>query len=300
MVGPDPADPQPIVYRPIYYDEWGSPLPELGNSPWTGTSPYGDASPFTCSDWLSASGSIQGSIGQSWHVGSTWTSFGTTWCDNEHRLVCLEMGPGDALELPAESGALAFVTSVSGNGKLGDWADAGSATGRAAGNAICQERARAGHLPQPDSYVAWLSDTATQAESVITTDGPFSRIDGFALAPSKNDLIGGLGTLHGTGLNVTELGTYYLEQSSDYPYIWTGTRYDGQGIGNYCNNWTSDTSAYQANVGDSASIREVWTLSGLSNCGQVRPIYCFSNSVLLFWDNFERGNTSRWSDVVPP
>src|SRR5688572_20449691 len=57
----------------------------------------------------------------------------------------------------------AFVTSVSGTGDLGSWPEAGSATGLAAGNAICRARATAAGLPNANTYRAWLSTASTDA-----------------------------------------------------------------------------------------------------------------------------------------
>jgi hypothetical protein len=54
-----------------------------------------------------------------------------------------------------------FVTSVTGNGNLGSWADSGGQTGLAAADAVCQARAAAVGLS--GTYVAWLSSTATDA-----------------------------------------------------------------------------------------------------------------------------------------
>lgn len=50
-----------------------------------------------------------------------------------------------------------FVTSTTYNGNLG------GITGATGANAKCQARATAAGLPNPDSYMAWLSDTSLDA-----------------------------------------------------------------------------------------------------------------------------------------
>ena len=64
-----------------------------------------------------------------------------------------------------------FVTSVAGSGELSSWDDAGTLTGVAAGDAICQARATAAALPNPATYRAWLSDD---------TDDAYCRLHGLS------------------------------------------------------------------------------------------------------------------------
>jgi hypothetical protein len=91
-----------------------------------------------------------------------------------------------------------FVTSVTGDGNLGSWADAGGNTGLAAGDAICQARANAAGLT--GTFVAWLSDDNNDAYcrvhnltgkkasncgqgSLPESAGPWVRTDGFPFGP---------------------------------------------------------------------------------------------------------------------
>jgi hypothetical protein len=284
----------PVVYLPVLFDENGITLPDADFNVWTGTLPSGETGSSHCVDWDSDSSGDHGVSGVGWGAGGDWTNFVSLGCDIEVRLTCLEIGPGDPLNLGSDSGELAFVTSVSGNGNLSSWKDAGSASGLDAGDAICQSRAAVGGLPSPSSFVAWLSDDTTDAKDRLN-DGPFVRVDGFLLAASKTELLSGSPRLE-SSLNVTELGDYHLETFSNQ-YVWTGTNSSGTESVYHCSGWTSDIG--QGVAGDSQTVRFTWTQTGAPYCYTTRPIYCFSTSGLVFWDNYERGDVTRWSGSFP-
>ncbi|MCD4749624.1 MAG: hypothetical protein K8R59_09635 [Thermoanaerobaculales bacterium] len=289
------AGPEHVVYQPIFYDEYGALLPEVGNSAWTGTDPDGAGVTHRCDDWSSSSSVSYGNTGAGWRVGRNWTQFGSVHCDVEARLICFEIGAGDPLTLENHGGELAFVTSVNGTGDLSSWTDAGGQSGIDAGDAICRSRAAAGGLPAASSFVAWLSDSSTDAIDRLT-DGPFVRIDGFKIADAKADMFVGTPRLE-NGINVNEFGNYYVEPYS-YSYVWTGTAPTGLvAVGNHCDGWVNDIA--DGVVGSSAATRLTWTQNGVGNCTQIRPIYCFSTAGLIMWDNFERGDLSRWSANLP-
>jgi len=63
---------------------------------------------------------------------------------------------------------IAFVTSTQGSGNLDSWPEIlalpnPKPTGLAAGDKICQIRAAAANLPEPQTFVAWLSDENSDA-----------------------------------------------------------------------------------------------------------------------------------------
>ena len=200
--------------------------------------------------------------------------------------------------MPRALGYPVFVTSVSGAGDLSAWADAGGRSGIAAGDAICRARAAAAALPEPDAFVAWLSDATTDARDRVTAPGPFVRADGFLWALSKSAIISLAPGLR-SGLNVTELGTYYVEPSSQ-EYVWTGTEWSGQVTPYHCEGWSSSLLSSLGTAGSSATTRYTWSAAGSAYCNLSRPIYCFSNSLALFADDFERAGSSRWSAIWPP
>ena len=286
------------VYQPVMFDETGTAINDLEFWHWTGTNQFGMEHGSTCVDWTLSSDSTFGGAGVAWEVGrgATYQSSNTCNLVAFHRLLCLEAGEGDPLKLPAESGALAFVTSVNGTGDLSSWEDT-NLDGLAGADEICRDRARAGDLPNPESFVAWLSDGTTHAKDRITVDGPFVRVDGFRFAASKSNLTDGDQRFE-TGLNVTEFGTYLatlLHEASP----WTGTGSAGTATDDHCLVWSSAAADQKGTAGNSESIRPVWTVNGAGFCLQSHPLYCFSNVEMLLWDNFERGNTSRWSNGTP-
>jgi hypothetical protein len=73
----------------------------------------------------------------------------------------------------AQAQKVAFMTSVTGPGDLSSWPDALAvgAVGVDAGDAVCQARALAAGLANPQDFVAWLSDNNVDA---------YCRIHGFA------------------------------------------------------------------------------------------------------------------------
>jgi len=99
-----------------------------------------------------------------------------------------------------------FVTSVSGNGNISTWADAGGKTGLAAADAVCQARANAAGLP--GIFKAWLSDGNDDAycrvhnltgkisancgqSSLPASAGPWVRMDGFPFGARIDQLLNG-------------------------------------------------------------------------------------------------------------
>jgi hypothetical protein len=279
-----------VIFRPVATDEFGSLLLEDGVY-WTGTEIDGTASDRTCNGWTSDAADVQGSGGNALGSAVNWTDSGYNHCQPNYRLLCLEPGASEAHQPFWSPGALAFVTSKWGFGKLGDWPEAGDATGLEAGDAICRNLASSAHLPAPESFVAWLSTDAVQAADRVTTTGPYNRIDGFTVATSKTSLLAG--TFAGT-LHQDELGAYVAQTD----VAWTGTLGAGTSSGLHCDNWEEGTSAANGTYGIVGFSRsDYWTdISDVSCTGWPRRLYCFSNVVTLFWDDFDAtGDTSRWS-----
>jgi hypothetical protein len=281
-----------LVYQAVRYDETGTVLADLEFAVWTATNPNGTQEGTTCSDWSSTTGSAYTGVGT--YVGRDWTEYVSLGCaDDEIRLSCFETGDGDPLDWPREPGALAFLTTVKGSGKLSTWADAGGESGIDAGDEVCRARAEAAFLPLPESFVAWLSDGAEDAKDRVTVDGPFVRVDGFLFAASEAAMLGNDADIR-TGLNVTELETYYVQPHLG-GNVWTGTFYAGEVALEHCLDWESELDTEGGNSGNSAAARFDWHHNGVPFCHVARPIYCFSNVELLAWDNFERGDLHRWT-----
>ncbi|MBK7974296.1 MAG: hypothetical protein IPK07_13800 [Deltaproteobacteria bacterium] len=180
---------------------------------------------------------------------------------------------------------IAFVTSVTGNGNLSTWANAGGHTGLAAGDAICQARAQAASLGTPANFVAWLSDSNTDAYCRVhgftgkkankcglaqlpTGAGPWVRPDGYPFGATIEQMID-QGVVYAP-MRVTETA---VTPTDGY---FTGTSPEGTVWGPFsppCNNWTS-SSVPEVTIGDPLTTTDAWSYSGSGGCFQTRPLLC--------------------------
>jgi len=116
-----------------------------------------------------------------------------------------------------------------------------------------------------------------------------ARIDGIPVADSVADLTDH--TLR-SSLGIDETGA----RSDLLP--WTGTLAGGTASGDDCAGWTDGTVGAQGESGRASRASGTWSEASTAACNGAHPIYCFGTVVLLGWDNFERGDFSRWSAVV--
>jgi len=180
------------------------------------------------------------------------------------------------------------VTSADWTGNLGSWPQAGGATGLAAGDAICQYLATDAGLEAPGSFLAWLSNSTTDAIDRFSYDGPWIRVDGVKIADSRADLVDG--ELF-SALNVKEDGKYLGNYGA-----WTGTSTSGLGTGDHCDGWTSADPATNGTRAVVNATGANWTEKNAMQCsdGGMR-LYCFSQiATVIFVDGFESGNTGAW------
>lgn len=278
-----------VIYNPVQFDESGVEVSDSGSFAWTGTGRDGRALGSTCSGWTTSSGTF-GELGDATTTIGLWTDLGTGFCTEELRLVCLEPGAGDPVAIDRSPASIAFVTGSYGSTDLGSWPQAGSATGIDAGDAICRQFALDAGLPVPESFVAWLSDSAHDARDRIVSNGPFVRLDGIRIADTKDDLLDGVAN---SSLHIQQEGTSLLGAGQ----VATGTLADGTASGSDCDGWTAAT-AFQVTAGSSSSARTgQWTDSYTPECGSSGwYLYCVSNALVIFWDGFEQtGDTSRWT-----
>jgi len=188
----------------------------------------------------------------------------------------LSGGPFGGVQVDCQSYLLAFITSVYGDGILGAWADHGSATGAAAGDAICQARAAAASLP--GTYVAWLSDENNDAYcrlhglggtkaancgqgSLPVAAGPWVRPDGVPFCPTIDQClapnsivyappaVNEYGVLEGMQIYFTDTATSGISASYGACSDWTSNggspvligstdsvKWTGSVLGAYCSN----------------------------------------------------------------
>lgn len=285
------------IFRSAFLDENGDPLPTDDAEFWTGTTHLGTVASgdATCANWTSGFGFSQGDTGSGIHTAWYWSAYFVRDCDQNRRLLCLEPGESEVTILGWSPASLAFVTSAIGTGDLASWPEAAGESGLDAGDAICRSLADAARLPAPESFVAWLSTSTLDAAERLTSEGPFRRVDGYAIANSKTQLVdGGLDT----SLSVYENGQYLNGPRLN---VRTGTEADGTAAPARCLDWTAGDSSEDGAAGLANAARvDSWSLENLYQCSNLQRLYCFSNAIVLFWDGFDgTGDTSRWSAVVP-
>lgn len=277
------------VFEPLLFDEFGASIEGFFDKVWTGRSPTNH-----CENWTSEDpDAVWAIVGCGTAVGPDWADCAFSPCSQVRPLICIEAAEGPPLTLPSGSGSLAFVTSATGGGRLESWPLGGGAFGLGAGDQICRLLASSARLPAPSSYFALLSVPGLSAFDRITSNGPFVRPDGVAFAASKASLIGNDATLL-SGLNVTENGDLVSSSSTQ---VWTGTEVDGSPSQFNCQSWTLGTNIDDGAFGRPFRTTYEWMLHGWRDCDSALHLYCFSNEYLILWDNFERGDTSRWSEV---
>ena len=282
------------VFVPALLDEFGATAPS--NVVFTGTDFNGEFDGGVsagCSNWSSAA-SLGVTAGSTLRTAGSWTDFGTTQCSGQASLLCMLPGNGPALMPLFNQGALAFVTSSTGTGRLEDWPEAGGNQGLAAADNICLLRALSAGLPHPEEFKAWLSTSAVDAADRFTFGGPWVRPDGVIVAQTKAELVSG--QLHAP-INQSVSGEYFGNIAA-----WTGSTEFGSGTGTSCLSWTSDNGGDTGTLGAANSVDQWSQVSTPSVCFQNASLYCLSNvpsAIRIFLDGFETGDPSLWSSTNP-
>lgn len=193
-------------------------------------------------------------------------------------------GPDGAPNAPR----LGFVTSVSGSLAFGTWPDAGGQVGTAAADQICSTRATIAGLPDPASFVAWLSDSSNDAwcrvhglggkranncglPALPANAGPWQGTNGQPLLAA---LPAGLGD---NGANYTPLrfNEFGLALPGGWEPVPTGTDSQGVASGTPCDDWTNPAAAGSTAGGSTGQTTIGWTASGTLPCSVPnRRLYC--------------------------
>jgi len=282
----EPAEASAVLY-PVLLNEFGNRAEAYYFTATDADGELSGSSTVTCSEWAAADSQMV-ACGSSTRTTWSWSFSGTSACSASRALLCFEMGWVPTLPPYKNGGALAFVTSADWTGNLGSWPQAGGATGLAAGDAICQYLATDAGLEAPGSFLAWLSNSTTDAIDRFSYDGPWIRVDGVKIADSRADLVDG--ELF-SALNVKEDGKYLGNYGA-----WTGTSTSGLGTGDHCDGWTSADPATNGTRAVVNATGANWTEKNAMQCsdGGMR-LYCFSQiATVIFVDGFESGNTGAW------
>lgn len=168
----------------------------------------------------------------------------------------------------ADNFGLVFVTSQTFNGNLG---------GLQGADDKCNAEADAAGLV--GTYVAWISDSATDARD-RTTDQGYITIAGDIVADSLADLIDGT---VGVPVNVDENGMPILAGPGIFTGVWTNTAPDGVNFEQFvgggrdaCGDWTTNASDRSAAMGRINETGVQWSGGGGTNpCNNQGRLYCF-------------------------
>ncbi|MGH9464711.1 MAG: hypothetical protein ACRD0X_03630 [Thermoanaerobaculia bacterium] len=211
------------------------------------------------------------------------TSFG-----NSRALTLTLLFFGSSMSLAAGSQRVAFVTSAAGGGDLSKWPDAKGQVGLAAADIICEERAAAAGLANPQNFVAWLSDpdhdaycrvhnlTGKKANNCRQSQlpaaaGPWVRTTGFPFSDAIT-LLTTSGVVYAP-LRYDEFG----DPIPDGPgsQMFTATAPDGTltGAGS-CAKWSSDSDLIEATVGNIDATTQGWTTGGSLPCAGPARLIC--------------------------
>lgn len=191
-----------------------------------------------------------------------------------------------------------FMTSIKGTGNLSTWPDAHGQTGLQAADEICRTRAAEASIPDPQRYIAFLSDSNTDAycrvhgaagrvyvnqcglSTLPTGAGPWYRMDGLpAIDVSQNAFLyfpdAGYVPRH---ILYDEFGAELPPYPSNDNLAFSGTMENGVLVNpNYtCSDWTSTSGE----VDLASAYRGVdWTSTNSWTCDHELRLVCMQKSL---------------------
>jgi hypothetical protein len=141
--------------------------------------------------------------------------------------------------------------------------------GLSGADAKCQSLAEGANLP--GIYMAWLSDSSTDARSrLVNSPGFYVNFYGDIVADGWDDLESG--NLRWP-IMYDEIGSAY----PNYDIVWTGTQVDGTHSGSSCDDWLG-ASGFVGTVGRVGYPNEGWTSDSELDCLQMGRLYCIQQN----------------------
>lgn len=175
--------------------------------------------------------------------------------------------PSGASAVPGSEASRVFVTGATTNGKL---VTAQAAfDGLAAADEVCAAAAADAGLG--GQWVAWLSDSATNALDRIGGNGPWERLDGVRVFADRAALAEGAVA----PIRISETG-----EDVGLALVWTGTFEDGTRTSRHCSSWTDDTTDVQTfhpvtGFAGSTDGLDTWSFLNEVSCLNELHLYCF-------------------------
>ncbi|HET9485380.1 MAG TPA: hypothetical protein VFO79_15570 [Xanthomonadales bacterium] len=167
-------------------------------------------------------------------------------------------------EDPPPGGRRVFVTRGTYTGALSTVM--GIADGLAAGDAICQQRAKAAGMT--GTWVAWLSSSSKDAIDRITAQGPWRLVGGDTAFENRAQLYGE----PLVRLERDERGE--LLSTAIDAMAWTGTRAGGGRHAYTCGDWTASDGT---GIYGHRAVTFDWTESYWTTCRNQLHLICFEN-----------------------
>ena len=178
-----------------------------------------------------------------------------------------------------------FMSTATGTGNLGTWAGAGGQSGLAAADTICRTEATAANVPNPETYIAAMSDSqndfycrlhglagkvsANCGQAALPAfAGPWLRRDGQVFAT--------LGTLINDNAAITPASFHANATGALGAVAFNGTQLQMavDTSSGTCADWTSN--AAQSVVGTTAGTGIGFLMHASVACSQTRHIQCIS------------------------
>ena len=149
-----------------------------------------------------------------------------------------------------------FLTSAVSTANLG---------GLSGADRLCNALASAAGMP--GRYVAWLSDSHTDAVARVTSNGPYVTRTGTVVASGLPDLVDG----------ALRYPIRQDEHGNDVPLreVWTGTDPLGLRTSANCEDWTSGAEgAPYGRIGWNTAPDSKWTSAAIQFCDRNMSLYC--------------------------
>lgn len=151
-----------------------------------------------------------------------------------------------------------------------------------------------------DDFMAWKSDSSSNAVARLPNNGGWRRLDGSVFAVSRSALTSSSGGVVVTQLDLDETGTRIPGATAS---TWTGTSKTGTyRSGHDCSNWTSLASSPSLDRGRTAGGPGLWTEgTGGHTCNNTGTrIYCLQKSRTNVLSLFAPPSGARFIFLAPP
>lgn len=230
------------------------------------SSPAGISCPPTCAAGFPLNATVQLRARTSNGSNAFFRSWGAGDCSGSFQDCNLTMSASRSAtaQIATITHNLAFVSSTALAANLG---------GVAAYDAQCNALASAAGInnfdaPGGSAYVAWMSDSVTNAASRLASARGFVRRDGVPFGDDQSSLLS-QARVFGV-LSLDETG-----RDAGNREVMTGTDNFGSAVaGGTCSNWASNSVAQNATLGASHGGPLAWSQNGSGTCDIARPIYC--------------------------